>query len=68
METTITPGYRVRLGIWFVTLANGKRAAYWYSGAQQRAWRIGLEKAELLIANGLADKVDGHPLRREVTA
>jgi len=70
---TNTPGYTSRLAIWFSTDRNGKRRAYHYSGRQMRAFPISAAKAELLIAQGLADHIDGHPfgadaLRRNMPA
>jgi hypothetical protein len=58
-----TPGYNVRLSIFFEVDRGGRRLAYRWSGRQLRAFRMGLDEADTLIATEQADRLDGHPLR-----
>lgn len=58
-----TPGYSTRLSIWFVTTDSGRRTAWYYSWAAQRAIRVSLTDAELWLAGDLADRSCGHPLK-----
>jgi len=62
MTTTKTPGYSVRLAIYFGTDKNGKRRAYRFSHMQFRAFPMSLADAELFIAQGQADLLDCNPL------
>lgn len=59
---TKTPGYSYRIEIWFKTDRRGRRTAWYYSYAAMRAIRIGLEDAELFIAQDQAGHVTGSPL------
>lgn len=60
---TPTPGYHYRLEIWFDINKAGKRIAHHWSPRQGRAFRMPLAEAELLIAQGHADEIEGHPMR-----
>ncbi len=62
MNTDKTPGYNTRLGIYFTTTATGKRRAFRFSPSQFRAFPIGVAVAELLIAQGQADELEGNPI------
>lgn len=64
MSATHTPGYNIRLSIWFDTDRNGRKIAYYWSRRTMRAIRIRLADAEQFIATETADKIDGHPWRR----
>jgi len=69
MEMNTTPGYSTRLAIFFDHDKHGRKVAYRWSGMQLRAFRMKLAEAETLIAQGLADLIDGHPLKpRKVEA
>lgn len=61
--TTTTPGYNSRLAIYFMNDRNGKRRAFRFSHRQFRAFPMGVAEAELLIAQGEADQIDGNPIR-----
>ena len=62
-DTAKTPGYAHRLSIWFKTTKRGQRTAWYFSTLAGRAIRVGLADAELFIAQGQADRIDGHPLQ-----
>lgn len=62
--TTKTPGYSTRLEIWFKMDKRGKRRAYYFSSMQFRAFPLPLADAELFIATGQADLIDGNPFAR----
>lgn len=62
-QATKTPGYNSRLEIYFTTDKNGKRRAFRFSPRQFRAFPIGVAEAELFIAQGQADQIDGNPLK-----
>jgi len=62
---TPTPGFNQRIGIWFQTNRNGRRAAYYWSSRAFRSFPIGLARAELLVATGDADQFPGHPFPKE---
>jgi hypothetical protein len=60
--TTKTPGYNVRLGIYFTADKNGKKRAYRWGAGQFRAFPIGVDKAEAFIAQGFADLLPCNPI------
>lgn len=62
-QTAKTPGYNSRLAIWFDHDKNGRKIAYHWSFRAFRAFRISVADAEMWIAQDLADRIDGHPLR-----
>lgn len=47
--------------VWFTTAKNGRRMAFEFSRRQFRAFRVPLADAELWVATGVAEKLDGHP-------
>ncbi len=51
--------------IWFQTTRKGQRQAYRYDIRQMRTFRMKLAKAEMLVATGQADEIDGHPFPQE---
>jgi hypothetical protein len=61
--TSNTPGYNTRLAIFFQLDRNGRKVAYRWSPRQFRAFRMSLADAEMFIAAGQADRIDGHPMR-----
>ena len=63
MAAATTPGYNIRLEIWFQNDKNGRRAAYYWSPRAFRAIRIGLADAELFIATDQADLLPDHPFQ-----
>ena len=59
-NTNTTPGYNCRLRIYFTTDNNGrKRARYYGTHHVFRSFPLPLVDAELFIAQGLADLIDG---------
>lgn len=62
-STTNTPGFNCRLSIYFTTAHSGRRMAFRYSWRQMRAFRMPVADAELFIAQGQADRMDGHPMK-----
>lgn len=61
--TAPTPGYNRRLAVFFDHDLNGRKLAYYWSPAAFRAIRLPLADAEVLVAQGQVDLLDGHPLR-----
>lgn len=60
---TTTPGYNLRLSIWFETNKNGRKVAYYWSPKAFRAIRISVLAAEQFIAQEQADRIAGHPVK-----
>lgn len=58
-----TPGYGVRLQIFFAHDRHGRKVAYRFSWAAERAFRMSLADAEIFIANETADQIPGHPFK-----
>lgn len=58
-----TPGYNRRLEIFFTTRRNGRKAAYYWSAWQFRAFPLPLADAEIMAATETADVLCCHPLR-----
>ena len=48
--------------VWFGHDKNGKRVAYYWSTQAQRAIRMPVTEAELLIAQGKARNIHHHPV------
>jgi hypothetical protein len=63
MTTTKTPGFNCRLDIFFTTDRRGRKIAYYYSWAAQRAIRMPLADAEIFVATDAADLLPGHPFK-----
>lgn len=47
--------------VWFKTDRRGRKMAFEFSRRQFRAFRVPLVDAELWVATGVAEKLDGHP-------
>lgn len=60
---TATPGYRIRLDIWFATDRRGRKVAYRWCYGAGRAVRVSLVDAELWAATNAATVLPGHPFR-----
>lgn len=58
-----TPGYAVRLTIFFATDRLGRQVAYRFSWAAMRAIRVPLADALIWKAGDMAAVIPGHPLK-----
>lgn len=58
---TKTPGYDIRLTIWFDTDRKGRQVAYRWSAG--RALRMSLADAKAFVAADEADLISGHPMK-----
>jgi hypothetical protein len=58
-----TPGYNIHLEVWFATMRNGRKVAYYWSYGAFRAIRMSLADAELFVSTGQATEIPGHPFK-----
>lgn len=58
-----TPGYAVRLSIFFTTDGRGRQVAYRYSWAAMRAIRVPLADALIWKAGDMASVLPCHPIK-----
>jgi hypothetical protein len=61
MSTAATPNTKPVEWVWFKTAKNDRKMAFRFSRSQFRAFRMPLADAEMWVATGVAEKLNGHP-------